>query len=141
MRTSTWMGVVPPTRSNDRVCRTRNSLTCTEGLISPISSRKSVPPSAASKRPSRLPAAPVNEPFSCPNSSLSSSVSESAAHDTLMNGLSLRGDCSWSACATSSFPVPDSPSTSTVALVGAARFTTSNTACSSGDSPTMPSSR
>ena len=37
--------------------------------ISPISSRNSVPPSASSKRPLRCASAPVNAPFSWPNSS------------------------------------------------------------------------
>jgi hypothetical protein len=41
--------------------------------MSPISSRNSVPPSACSKRPRRSASAPVNEPFSWPNSSDSSS--------------------------------------------------------------------
>ena len=47
--------------------------------------------SASSKRPSRRSAAPVNAPFSWPNSSLSSSVSGSAPTLTAMNGLSRRG--------------------------------------------------
>ncbi len=94
------------------------------------------------RRPARSgprggPAAPVKLPFSWPNSSLSSSVSDSAAQFTLTKGLSLRGDSSCRACAISSLPVPDSPRISTVALVGAARLTTSKTACSSGASPTM----
>jgi hypothetical protein len=45
--------------------------------MSPISSRNSVPPSACSKRPRRSESAPVNEPFSWPNSSDSSSSPES----------------------------------------------------------------
>ena len=106
--------------------------------ISPISSRNRVPPSASSKRPSLRPIAPVNEPRSCPNSSLSSRVSVSAAQLTRMKGLSRRCDSSCSACAISSLPVPDSPRIKTVARVGAAFFTTSNTAWSSGASPTMP---
>ena len=54
---------------------TRSSATWVRGEMSPISSRKSVPPSASSKRPRRRAAAPVNEPFSCPKSSERSSVS------------------------------------------------------------------
>ena len=42
------------------------------GFMSPISSRNIVPPSATSKRPLRAASAPVNAPFSWPNSSLSS---------------------------------------------------------------------
>jgi len=78
-----------------------------------------VPPSASSNRPSRRSAAPVNAPFSCPNSSLSSSVSGMAAQLTAMNGLARRGDRSWIPRATSSLPVPDSPSISTVEVTGA----------------------
>ena len=43
--------------------------------ISPISSRKSVPPSAVSQRPIFWTTAPVKAPFSWPKSSLSSSDS------------------------------------------------------------------
>jgi hypothetical protein len=46
------------------------------GEISPISSRKTVPPFAASNRPVRSRVAPVNEPLTWPNSSLSSTPSE-----------------------------------------------------------------
>ncbi len=42
-------------------------------LISEISSRKMVPPLASWNMPARVPTAPVNDPFSCPNISLSSS--------------------------------------------------------------------
>jgi hypothetical protein len=59
--------------------------------------------------------APVNEPFSWPNSSVSSSVSGRAAHETLTSGWGLRLLARCSASATSSFPVPDSPEISTVA--------------------------
>ena len=45
--------------------------------MSPISSRNSVPPEASSNLPARASWASVNAPFSCPNSSLSSSVSVS----------------------------------------------------------------
>ena len=47
--------------------------------ISPISSRKSVPSSANSKRPNRRSEAPVKAPFSCPNSSDSKTDSAKAA--------------------------------------------------------------
>ena len=63
------MGVVPPTRSKVRSWSTRSSATWVRGEMSPISSRKRVPPSASSKRPRRRAVAPVNAPFSCPNSS------------------------------------------------------------------------
>ena len=44
-----------------------------------------------------------------------------AAQLTLMNGWSLRPECSWSARATSSLPVPLSPVMSTVVGVSATR--------------------
>ena len=85
-RTSTLMVSSPPTRSNSRSCRTRSSLSCSPGVTSPISSRKIVPLSASSKRPSLRLMAPVNAPFSWPNSSDSSSVSVSAPQFTFTNG-------------------------------------------------------
>ena len=45
-----------------------------------------VPPSAISNSPGFVRSAPVNAPFSCPNSSLSNSVSVMAAQLTAMNG-------------------------------------------------------
>ena len=57
--------------------------------------------------------APVNAPFSCPNSSDSRTNSGSAAQLTLMNGPLAQGDRSWMARANSSLPVPDSPRSST----------------------------
>jgi len=47
-----------------------------DGGISPISSRKTVPPAPDSNNPIFVAVAPVNAPFSCPNNSLliSSSV-------------------------------------------------------------------
>ena len=64
--------------------------------------------------------APVNAPFSWPNSSLSSSVSGIAAQLIGTYGCVARGLSWWIVCATSSLPVPDSPLTSTDASVGAA---------------------
>src|SRR5438477_26526 len=46
-RTSTGMASVPPTGIASRSWSTRSSLTCVAGDISPISSRKNVPPRAA----------------------------------------------------------------------------------------------
>src|SRR5213596_479062 len=43
-RTLALMVSVPPTRSNSRSWSTRSSFTCVAGLMSPISSRNSVPP-------------------------------------------------------------------------------------------------
>ena len=97
--------------------------------MSPISSRNSVPPSAVSKVPRLRAAAPVNAPFSCPNSSLSSSVSVRAAHETATNGARWRGLRAWMARASSSLPVPLSPRIRIVDWLRAAVFASSNTAC------------
>ena len=56
----------------------------------------------------------MNDPFSCPNNSLSSSVSASAAQETATNGLAARSPELWMARAISSLPVPLSPRISTV---------------------------
>ena len=52
MRTSTVIWPRPPTRCTARSSSTRSSFTCMSAGMSPISSRKRVPPSASSKRPS-----------------------------------------------------------------------------------------
>ena len=54
--------------------------------MAPISSRNSVPPSAASNRPFRRPSAPVKAPFSWPNSSDSIRVGESVEQLRVTNG-------------------------------------------------------
>src|SRR6266498_1093663 len=87
-RTSTRMVLMPPTRSNSDSWIARRSFTCISTGTSPISSRKSVPPSASSKRPGFEPTAPVNAPRSYPNSSLSTRSFGMAAQFTLMSGLS-----------------------------------------------------
>jgi hypothetical protein len=46
--------------------------------MSPISSKKRVPPSATLKSPCLSSVAPVNEPFLCPNNSLSIKFSDIA---------------------------------------------------------------
>jgi len=48
------------------VFQNRSSLACKGRLMSAISSRKIVPPSASSTRPGFCRNAPVNAPFSCP---------------------------------------------------------------------------
>ena len=58
--------------------------------MSPISSRKIVPPSATSNRPRFRPTAPVNAPRSWPNSSLSISSGGIAAQLTLTNAPATR---------------------------------------------------
>ncbi|OIQ63000.1 hypothetical protein GALL_554650 [mine drainage metagenome] len=140
MRTSTRIGDVPPTRSNSRSCSTRSSLAWKAAEMSPISSRNSVPPWAISKRPLRMPTAPVKAPFSWPNSSVSSSDSVSAAQLTRTKGASLRGDRLCTARAMTSLPVPLSPRSSTVVLVGATWCTSEKTSCMRGELPMAVSS-
>jgi hypothetical protein len=115
-RTSTSCGVSAPTRSTFRSSITRRSLAWIDTGISPTSSRNSVPPSAVSSRPGLALMAPVNEPFSWPNSSLSNSDSVSAAQLSLTKGLSARGEALCTASASTSLPTPVSPRSSTEML-------------------------
>ena len=120
-RTSALIGVVVPTRVNEPLSSTRSSFTCSSCGISVISSRNSVPPWARSKYPLCCRSAPVNEPFSCPKSSLSISWGDTAPQLSGRNGDFFLRLKSWIVCAASSFPVPLSPVISTVAEVGATR--------------------
>ena len=72
MRMSTGTGLLPPTRSITRSWMARRSFACSRTSISEISSSSSVPPVASSNLPMRRAIAPVNAPFSWPNSSDSS---------------------------------------------------------------------
>ena len=85
------------------------------GLVSPISSMKTVPRCACSKAPRRSRYAPVKLPRTWPNSSVSSSVSESAAQLTVTSGERFRMLDAWISRATISFPAPLSPVMSTFA--------------------------
>ena len=116
MRTLTATSLVPPTRRRVRRSSTRSSFTCSMGLISPISSRNSVPPLASSISPSFWARASVNAPFSWPNSSLSSSSLGIAAQLISTNGRSCRALMRWMRFAKYSLPVPLSPSISTVVV-------------------------
>ena len=87
-----------------------------------------MPPSASSNLPRRRAAAPVNAPFSWPNSSLSISSVGMAAQLTLTNGPDANGLSRWMCAASSSLPVPDSPSRSTPAS-DRATWVASSTAC------------
>ncbi len=104
-----------------RSCSTRSSFTCSGKGSSPISSRKRVPPSASAKRPSRARSAPVNAPFSWPNSSDSRRFSGIAPQFTATKGSLTRGEERWSARAIASFPVPLSPVIRTLVGYGATR--------------------
>src|SRR5207249_3630459 len=81
---------VPPIRLKLFSSRNRNSLACSAGTISPISSRNTVPPSALSSSPRFCNRASVNAPRSWPNSSLSSNCSGSAEQVMFMNGRDAR---------------------------------------------------
>ena len=81
---------------------------------SPISSRNSVPPSAISTSPSLRSRASEKAPRSCPNSSLSTSVSGIAEQLSSTNGPPARGEPSCSMRAIACLPVPLSPVTSTI---------------------------
>ena len=107
--------------------------------MSPISSRNRVPPSASSKRPARAVMAPVNAPFSWPNSSLSSRSAGIAPQFTGTNGRPARADSRWMERATSSLPVPDSPRISTLASDGATWLIRVRTRCTCGLMPTSGS--
>jgi transcriptional regulator with PAS, ATPase and Fis domain len=69
---------------------TRSSFVCIASDISPISSRNSVPPSAASKSPARGRSAPVNAPRTWPNSADSSRLSGIAPQFSPTNGRDAR---------------------------------------------------
>jgi len=88
-------------------------LVCVFMSMSPISSRNSVPLSAHSNLPRFDATAPVNDPFSWPNNSLSMRFSGIAAQFTLTKGPAARWLCEWMAYAMSSLPVPLSPEMST----------------------------
>src|SRR3990172_5395638 len=89
---------------------------------SPISSRKSVPPSAAAMRPRRALVAPVNAPLTWPNSSLSRSASGIAPQLTGTSAFAARGLRAWMRRANTSLPTPVSPVMRTVASLAAMRW-------------------
>ena len=134
-RASTLIRCVLPTGSTTCSCSARSTLACVFRLMSPISSRKIVPPSAASNLPRRSDTAPVNAPRTWPNSSDSIRSSGIAAQFTSMNGPACRRLNAWTVRATSSLPVPFSPNTSTRPLVGAAMATCSRNCPIVGLSP------
>jgi hypothetical protein len=121
MRTSKGVERVAPMGRTSRVSITRSSFTCSVSGMSPISSRKSVPLSAATNRPLWSAIAPVNDPFMCPKSSLSSSVSGIAPQLIATKGWLARTLARWIARASSSLPVPLSPWISTLASPAATR--------------------
>ena len=106
-RTSTLIGASPPTRSNSRSCSTRSSLTCIAGGMSPTSSRKSVPPSASSKRPSLLlDRAGERALLVAEQLALEQRLGERGAVDLDERAVRALASGWWIARATSSLPVP-----------------------------------
>src|ERR1700722_15590099 len=95
---------------------------------SPISPKNNVPPRAASNHPARATVAPVNEPRSWPNSSLSTRLFEKAPQFTATKGPSARGLSLCTCLAISSLPVPVSPVTSTFAVLGPIKWIRSSSA-------------
>ena len=79
-----------------------------------------MPLEALSNTPRRSATAPVKEPRTWPNISLSISSEGMAAQLSSRNGRSRRGENAWMARAISSLPVPLSPQMKTRHLVGAA---------------------
>ncbi len=92
MRTFTFFGRVAPTGWTVEVCRKRRSLVCKAGAISQISSRNSVPPSAAAAAPGLSEIAPVKLPFMWPNTSDSNRSCGIAPQFSAMNGPLARAD-------------------------------------------------
>ena len=70
-RASVFSGCSPPTRLKEPSCNACSNFIWAAAEIVPISSKKIVPPCAISNFPSFFCTAPVNAPFSWPNSSLS----------------------------------------------------------------------
>ena len=103
------ISLVSPTRTIARFCSTRRSLACKCSGILPISSRKSVPPLACSNLPTWSACASVKAPLTCPNSSLSKSVSVIAPASTHTIGRLARAERRWISLARTSLPVPFSP--------------------------------
>ena len=72
-----------------------------------------MPPEASTNLPVCFSVAPVNAPFSCPNSVDSTRFSGIAPQFTATNGFARRSPEPWMARAINSLPTPDSPSIST----------------------------
>ena len=134
------MSEVPPTRLNRRSSRKWSSLTWTVGLVSAISSRKRVPPIGDLEQPFLRRRASVKAPASWPKSSLSSSVSGSAAQQMVSKRCGARALARWSSFAASPLPVPLSPTSRTVeALLAAMRSRRPRVVRMAEESPTIRS--
>ncbi len=136
---------VPPSRRTVRSSTAFSSLPCRATGRSPTSSRNSVPPCAAWKRPALACRASVNAPFSWPNSSDSRRDSGMAAQLTSTKGRPARGPPRCSIRARRPLPVPVSPSMRIAgrrpeATRWSRPFTCSRTAASAGLCPSSSTS-
>ncbi len=141
MRASNGCHALPPTRRVWRASRARSSLGCRSAGSSPTSSRNSVPPCACSKTPARSRSAPVNAPRTNPNSSDSTSVGATELQSNTTKGPCLHRLASWMPRASSSLPVPDSPTSKTVSWVAAATCSLANSARIASVPPTASPKR
>ena len=128
-----------PTLRYSPVSSTRSNRACVVSGSSATSSRKMVPPFASSKYPLREVTAPVNAPFSWPNSSESMVPSGIAPQLTAMYLACLRGEYWWMMAGKNSFPAPLSPQTSTDRSMGATRKALPTAFVRAGALPIMPS--
>ncbi len=110
MRTSTWRRACPPpTGWISPLSRARKRRAWISTGVSPISSSRSVPPSAWRKKPPRAASAPVKAPLAAPKSSAAARLGGIAAMLTATWGPWRRGLAWWMARATNSLPLPVSP--------------------------------
>ena len=133
--TSIFLVFVLPTRVISLRSSAMRSFACEASDKLPISSRNSVPPDATSIRPALGAVAPVNAPFSYPNSSLSNSCSGTLPKSIGIKGYSFLFDKTLIIRATTSLPVPFSPSINTLASVSATRSIMFLTFSIAGESP------
>ena len=109
-RTSTAIDASPPTRSNLPLSSTRRSFACASRRMSPISSRKSVPPSAALELPSRARGGAGERALLVAEELALEQARRQRRAVHRDERPVARASCRWIARATSSLPVPVSPS-------------------------------
>jgi len=124
--TSVFIGSFEPILTISSSCKTLNNFACIDNDKHPISSKKMVPPSAASNLPILRSVEPVKEPLSLPNSSASKRLSGIAAQLTAIKGLLALLLILCILFATTSLPVPVSPVIRTVVSNGAILLICSN---------------
>ena len=118
-RASTCTVWPDPTGSKRCSSITLKTLAWVLRLMSPTSSKNSVPPSAKWNLPAFAVTAPGNAPLTCPNNSLSIRSSGMVAQLISTNLAEDRMLWAWIARATNALPVPLSPKIRTRPLVGA----------------------